>query len=381
MASETQSTLIQGSKDAAPGHSLLGITGFDEPVFSHLSGLKPGMRAYIVVRVCRLWETILSNGSVAVTTDLIIADKMEVLAEGKIYKVVRFQVVPWESNYKPLPSDHAIFFNSSTEIELLDQPAENFPRYYFDIAGIDEINTRKEKDPLLTDTAGLLLSITEVGQIRVSTRESVDQRDLCIKLPSGHELKVSIWQHHARNLDAASLVSMCPEPVLVIAGTIVKEYRDTKYLSSSSATMIYTNPAIDHIRLLRESLLGLEGARSVVFTEVDKFKLPPTAKDVKGKDYAFTIGVPDQSFKQGYLRYKIYAFEESGTKDAAGELGIPEDLILSQAAGSSINPPAAHDMISLTAQKAVYRLGDVVPDDSPGTPYISHVLPSNKAPE
>ncbi|OMO80650.1 Nucleic acid-binding protein [Corchorus olitorius] len=143
--------------------------GSDEPVFTHLSGLKPGMRAYIIVRVCRLWKTILPNSTVGVTTDLIIANEM-----GNIYKVVRFQVVPWESNYKPLPSDHAILFNSSTEIELLDQPADNFPRYYFDIADINEISTRKERDPLLTDTAGLLLSVTEVGQIRVSTGKSAD---------------------------------------------------------------------------------------------------------------------------------------------------------------------------------------------------------------
>ncbi|OMO77798.1 hypothetical protein COLO4_24999 [Corchorus olitorius] len=101
---------------------------------------------------------------------------------------------------------------------------------------------------------------------------------------------------------------------------------------------------------LAKSLLGLEGAGTIVFTEVDKFKLHPTAKDIKGKDYVFTVGVPDQTLKWDYL-------------------------------SSSINPPAAHNVISLTPQKAVHCFGDVVPDNFPGTPYISHVLPPNKASE
>ncbi|OMO53183.1 hypothetical protein CCACVL1_28826 [Corchorus capsularis] len=39
------------------------------------------------------------------------------------------------------------------------------------------------------NTAGLLLSVTEVGQIRVSAGESVDQKDLCIKLLRSHYIE------------------------------------------------------------------------------------------------------------------------------------------------------------------------------------------------
>ncbi|OMO53160.1 Nucleic acid-binding protein [Corchorus capsularis] len=191
--------------------------GSNEPVFTHLSSLKPGMRAFIIVRVCRLCETILPNGTVAVTTNLIIADEMggfmqaslpqdlfhlfeNILAEGNIYKVVRFQVVPWESNYNRLPSDHAIFFNSSIEVELLDQPADNFPWYYFDIADIDEISTKKEKDPLLTGRDSRSFTVWQAAVSKGGTEKPSSIKGVGDKIPTRRAHSLLITRYNNFNI-------------------------------------------------------------------------------------------------------------------------------------------------------------------------------------
>ncbi|OMO70378.1 cpk-related protein kinase 3 [Corchorus olitorius] len=86
MYSGSKATPIKGSMDSELGQTGLAkegeglpqpgpSEGSDEQIFAHLSALKPGIRTYIIVKVCRLWHTILPNGTVVVTTDLIIADE------------------------------------------------------------------------------------------------------------------------------------------------------------------------------------------------------------------------------------------------------------------------------------------------------------------
>ncbi|OMO80356.1 Nucleic acid-binding protein [Corchorus olitorius] len=140
-----------------------------------------------------------------------------VIKEGPVYKIV------------------------STELEPISGGVDEFPRFWFSLASMDEINTRGPGHPLLTD----------VMKVQKSTGEIKDKKDIVIRLISGHELTVNFWEHHMQKLVPDQLLGQETKPVLVVAATIVKDYLGNKYLSSSSATTLFVNPDFPEVHEIK----------------------------------------------------------------------------------------------------------------------------------
>ncbi|OMP14275.1 Nucleic acid-binding protein [Corchorus olitorius] len=225
----------------------------------------PRIRAYVTARVVRKWKTILRGASEPITTDLIVTDEkgnaMHVVipedvlpelecdvVEGLVYKMLRFQVVPAQGNYKPVAGRYNMLFHTGTDLELIEEDLDRFPRYFFKCATMNEIKQRKPKEEVLTNVAGMLLSITEV--IPVQTGDGSLNKKRYSDQAAG--LRVTFWEKHMDKLDLTRLLNQRIKPIVVLAGIIVSSYRDTKFLATSSAAQVYVDPDIKETRLIRE---------------------------------------------------------------------------------------------------------------------------------
>ncbi|OMO54153.1 hypothetical protein CCACVL1_28011 [Corchorus capsularis] len=136
----------------------------------------------------------------AIISKDLLDDFDHVIRKGHVYKVVRFPVLPSRETYRCVNSHNELHFNSTTELEPISEGVNEFPRFWFSLASMDEINTRGPGHPLLTDVAGMLLSLTDVVKIEKSTGEIKENKDIVIRLIGGHELTVNFWEHHIHKL-------------------------------------------------------------------------------------------------------------------------------------------------------------------------------------
>ncbi|OMO90310.1 Nucleic acid-binding protein [Corchorus olitorius] len=238
------------------------------PLFhASLAELTPGIKAYIIARIARFWNTVLPASTVAVSIEMVLADDkgnaihaiipkeaMHHLrgkfAEGEVYKIVRFQVYDRKTSYKCVPGHNVLYFSSSTEFQKIITCGcwDKFPRYCFNFATINEIRARNEREPVLTDAVGLLTTIAPVTRVFVPSRgEDVDERDIYVTLS-----RISFWENHIHRLDVDALLAMELKPVLAITATTVREYLGKKTLWTTSGILVYVDLDIPQTRDLKE---------------------------------------------------------------------------------------------------------------------------------
>ncbi|OMO49924.1 hypothetical protein CCACVL1_30751 [Corchorus capsularis] len=138
------------------------------PAFLH--DLYPGIKAYINLRVGRVWETVYPGSVDPATADLLLNDArgsaMHVVISKNIIKYYEEGII-----------------EGNTKFQKLDHDTDVYPKYHFNLATFDQIKSRNDYSPLLTDAAGLLLHVTEVTTVRMKDSEKmVDKMDAYIRL-------------------------------------------------------------------------------------------------------------------------------------------------------------------------------------------------------
>ncbi|OMO70235.1 Nucleic acid-binding protein [Corchorus olitorius] len=223
-----------------------------------LGKLKPGFKAFIVVRVARMWDTVLPDAVVPIRTDLLLVDHdgstMQAImskgvsrrfsakiVEGCVYKFTRFDTVVCKLSYLAVPSKYIIYLNSSTSVEEITKSINfDYPRHFFRFATLEDLRARNEKSRILTDVIGVL---TAIGN-----------EDKC---QTDDDIRVNFWGLHVGSIDEGYLMSRPSNPVMVITSGIVKEFDTIKYISSSSATKIYIDIDIPESRQLKQRFDGI----------------------------------------------------------------------------------------------------------------------------
>ncbi|OMP03963.1 Exostosin-like protein [Corchorus capsularis] len=145
--------------------------------------LHVGIKAYVVVRITRKWETIFPRGVIPISVDLLFADEKDIfhrfedmVREGDVYKICHFLVLDAKPSYNCVSSTYDIYFDTSTGLELITDDIDRFSRFWFRLASLDEINQRGEHDPVLTNVVGMLLSITEVIPVQKTSADLTDKK-------------------------------------------------------------------------------------------------------------------------------------------------------------------------------------------------------------
>ncbi|OMO64422.1 Nucleic acid-binding protein [Corchorus olitorius] len=411
-----------------------------------LAQLRPGIRAYVIVRISRMWDTIIPGSTEPKNHCLLLLDEKENAIQavisreampdlekkfvvGRVYKIMRFQTLVCKTGYNAIPSEFIVHFNGGTEFLEISENVERFPRYHFRFASMEQIRCRHERDPVLTDVIGMLVSAGQAGSVPLQSGGSADKMDIYIRLASEDVLRITLWGSHIDSVNDPSILLTAAEAGnFALAGTVVKEFSNRKLLWTCSVSKIFVdleilksaairerfaadktaveilasdeadnyqaameaedvfindlyyedpstmkgkryrvqakvkainttngwyyetcpdcgvklNPVngrfacFDHggvtprfvmqlillieddsasievavFGQLAQSFIGVGVAAAVAGSNsgVMKAKLPPTAKNVIGKEFLFTVGLSDQTIKRGYLKYKVYKY-------------------------------------------------------------------------
>ncbi|OMP04885.1 Nucleic acid-binding protein [Corchorus olitorius] len=218
----------------------LGLPGKDsiEVIHTRLSELRPSLKAYVIARVVRMWETVLPGQTEPINGDLLLVDDM---------------VHDRKKKFKSVPQEYTIYFSSSTKLIEVIENLQMYPRYFFRFAAMVDIMKRSENDPVFTDTIGMFVGYGEPVAVLVDSGTRTSHKvDVNLRLLSDDILRVSFWVSHIQHLNLAELAAMAEKPVFAVAGTTVRSYSDTKYLCSSSSTKVYVNPDIAEAQEIRQ---------------------------------------------------------------------------------------------------------------------------------
>ncbi|OMO88269.1 Nucleic acid-binding protein [Corchorus olitorius] len=333
-----------------------------EPVELTIAQLNRGGNTnYIILRVARRWDTILPTTGKFITIDFLFTDRIGraihgymdpklqknysvVLFEGHVYKISTFQVKGLKSSHNAVPGPNKLLLYYSTIVTPVDIDITPFPRHHFNLATIDQIVARINKDQIMT---GMLSATTTLNKIKVRRQEQeAKKRTVTLKLLSGGEVKVSIWAKFLANIDIDSLMVLQPKPIMLIAGTTVKGETSNFYLTTTTGSKIFINPDIpqtgelfqryaeeksavilledDHpqqkkddkakIKLiifetLAEELAGISVADVPALKDTSSIKIPTRAYDIINKQYYFVVGLPKHSLQKEELNFKIYDYK------------------------------------------------------------------------
>ncbi|OMO99937.1 Nucleic acid-binding protein [Corchorus olitorius] len=322
-----------------------------------LGKLKPGLKAFIVVRVARMWDIVLPDAVVPIRTDLLLVDHdgstMQTImpkgvsrrfsgkiVEGCVYKFMRFDTVVCKLSYLVVPSEYIIYLNSSTSVEEITKSINfDYPRYFFRFATLEDLRARNEKSRISTDVIGVLTAIGSKTNVKRASGNSTDRRDIMIKLQSNDDIMVKFWGLHVGSIDEGYLMSRPSNPVMVITSGIVKEFDTIKYISSSSATKIYIDIDIPESRHLKQRFDGIiphvklliadesqniESVANPIHICVDELfylsldELRGQRYRVEGKivEMDTSNGITEQTYKRGLKKFKVYSYD---AKEKANE--------------------------------------------------------------
>ncbi|GFQ03024.1 hypothetical protein PHJA_002446200 [Phtheirospermum japonicum] len=153
-----------------------------------LSQIEPGIRAFIVVRIVRLWKTMLPPHNEFISLDFVAfddqknamhgtipskySDELEYqLIEGRVYKIKMFQVTKRKQSHNALPMEKMLYLNSTTEIEEINNDIDGYPHYYFQFATMEDIVHRTDHEYFMTDifpTGEKYISTSSASKIYVN---------------------------------------------------------------------------------------------------------------------------------------------------------------------------------------------------------------------
>ncbi|OMP10299.1 Nucleic acid-binding protein [Corchorus olitorius] len=192
--------------------SMLIISDVVKLFHATLAQLRPGIRAYVIVRISRMWDTIIPGSTEPKNHCLLLLDE-----KGNAIQAVI-------SRYNAIPSEFIVHFNGGTEFLEISENVERFPRYHFRFASMEQIRCRHERDPVLTDVIGMLVSAGQAGSVPLQSGGSADKMDIYIRLASEDVLRITLWGSHIDSVNDPSILQQQPKPVLALAGTVVKEF-------------------------------------------------------------------------------------------------------------------------------------------------------------
>ncbi|OMO65293.1 Nucleic acid-binding protein [Corchorus olitorius] len=151
---------------------------------SKLSQLRDGgQKCAIVIKILRLWDSIIPPKNIFAGLDFLAADSEEI-TEG----------------------------------------TSKFPPRHFRFTDYHEIMARNEKLYYLTDIIGVLGSATDVKAIELQNNQgTVDKRDIFLTLLSGDKIKITIWDPKIMDLNITGIIRLEYKPVLALAGIYIKD--------------------------------------------------------------------------------------------------------------------------------------------------------------
>ncbi|KAF6137470.1 hypothetical protein GIB67_016663, partial [Kingdonia uniflora] len=190
----------------------------------------------------------------------------EVLKEGNIIHLEKFNVSKSNGTYHPIDGEYKIYFKNDTIVKRLEDQHLPIPRHIFSFIEFKDIPTRCQSTKILTDIVGKLKAITEIEIVSKRNGDTSQKRDLILENIYGSTIKFTIWDEMLDEIpiDLSHLPST--PVILIVTSTIVDMFKGVCYLKPTCATKMYYNLEIQEVAILLKSETLLKDA-SVQLTE------------------------------------------------------------------------------------------------------------------
>ncbi|OMP08445.1 Nucleic acid-binding protein [Corchorus olitorius] len=268
-----------------------------------------GQRDFIVVKIVRLWDSIIPPRNIFTGIDFLAVDDQafaihgtipadladdfrQKITEGHVYKIEIFEVGPrGRKTHIAIPVETLIYFNVATIVELVTQGINDILPHYFRFASYDEFMSRNERLFHLTDVIGVLIAATDVKPVVLhNNRGTVDKREIFLSMPDGHKIKIIVWDPKISELDITRILRLGYKPVLAIAGIFIKDNQTYKQINTCSGTKFLLDPDLPETLEIRKSIpiagAGIELLSTDDFDNLKDYTYPD-AKDKRIQDLLY----------------------------------------------------------------------------------------------
>ncbi|KAJ1256523.1 hypothetical protein BS78_K009400 [Paspalum vaginatum] len=234
--------------------------------FDLLPSLRPRVRHGVVrVHVARKWEFHGGTDDGPIThLDLVLVDekgnsmygeipieeverKSPLLEEGGVYVIRRFRVSNAKATFMPMPGNYIIEFTYYTLIEPVVDNAVSIPHLVYHLTPFGDLAQRAGIYSRFTDIIGVLVEVSETKVVHPSGKAvPTITRDITIRDLSYSEMKVTLWGNRASafTLDGVYDPNEAKPIIVLLVGTLAKNYQGQVYLSANAACRWYFNPEI-----------------------------------------------------------------------------------------------------------------------------------------
>ncbi|OMP02177.1 Nucleic acid-binding protein [Corchorus olitorius] len=193
-----------------------------------LSQLKDGgQRCFIVIRIARLWDSIIPPRNIFAGIDFLALDSEGFAMHGTIPSDLA-------DDFRPQLQEGHVY-----KMRLLKGLMD-----FLDITfGLHHV-------------IGVLGLVSDVQPIEVNNNQgSVDKREIFLTLLSGKQIRITVWDPKNRDLNITGMLRLGYKPILIAAGIYIKDNHGNKQINSCSATKFYLDLDIPQTFDLRKKLL------------------------------------------------------------------------------------------------------------------------------
>ncbi|OMP07940.1 Nucleic acid-binding protein [Corchorus olitorius] len=290
-----------------------------------------GQRSFIVVRIVRLWDSIIPPRNIFTGIDFLTVDDKGfamhgtipaeladdfhgLIKEGHVYRIQIFEVGPkGRKTHLAIPLEALLYFNVSTVIEPIPEGIDKYPSHYF--------------------------------------RGTSDKREIFLTLQSGQKIKITVWDPKIVELDITSIILLGYKPVLAIGGISIRDNQAYKQINTCSGTKFLLEPNLPESFDVRKKPIELlssadvDNLRDYTYPDAKENRvqdllymnaatikkepsgyncprhgdtsprmklnldqIPAVANSIIGKEFEFILGVSDQGYGPG-LNFKVFYFD------------------------------------------------------------------------
>nr|CAD1837149.1 unnamed protein product [Ananas comosus var. bracteatus] len=242
----------------------------DYDIVSQISTSKKNCR--IKVRVVRTWDSIIPPFQNLISTYFLLLDEQEnsiqafarkqeasdfkdLLAEGNVYYLANFNILPNKKSYRAANGKYIIQLTRSTAVNETKDHVDAIPLHKFTFTDFLDISDDNENNVNLIEVIGQIISVGSLTHLYAGPKLTL-KRNVEIQNLRKDKLSVTLWDKFATDFDEDAIMNKEKDiPVIIIfIGMTVKTFKEKVYLCTLSASRFYVNlqiPAVKefHLRL------------------------------------------------------------------------------------------------------------------------------------
>ncbi|KAK9159921.1 hypothetical protein Syun_006262 [Stephania yunnanensis] len=173
-----------------------------------------------------------------------------ILQEGCIFSMKHLKVTAAANQYQPIKNGFRIFFMAITAIHRLQNDSVVIPKYGFQFISSEAIYARVNDNTTLTDVIGCLSGVGNITH--VGAERKIPKREIEVLGDEITTMKVTLWGTLAETFDFNPYTGDAGPFIVIFTSTTIKKYQGELYFSSTSATRIYINIEVPHVKSLAD---------------------------------------------------------------------------------------------------------------------------------